>query len=380
MYEPQFTISNTILSNIGTIEACREVIVNAPIVPAWEKQFVQEAVVRTVHYGTAIEGNALSLDQAREVLEGKEVVARQRDVQEVLNYREVLKYIDRLGERIGVIPDRGGMDRLRPGFGESKEGPFKYDEEQLLKIHALTVERIVDQSHDSGGPGEFRKSQVIVRSVQSGEASYKAPPAIEVPYLVEGLFLWLNNLVSLKVHSVLRAGVVHYFLVAVHPFIEGNGRVARAMATLVLGGEGYDMRKLFSLEEYFDRDVQDYYAALQAVSNQDEDLEKRDLTSWLEYFTQALAVELTKVKDRVRNLSMDDRLKNKVGRQIALSERQIKIVEYLKENDELYMRDAKELVPNVSEDTLLRDMTDLMRKKLVKKRGQTKAARYVLVS
>src|SRR3989344_7221957 len=165
MYEPQFTITNTILSNIGTIEACREGIVNAPIVPAWEKQFAQEAVVRTVHYGTAIEGNALSLDQAREVLEGKEVVARQRDVQEVLNYREVLKYIDRLGERIGVKPDRGVMERLRSGFGEAKDSPFTYEEEQLLRIHALTVERIIDPTHEGGGPGEYRKTEVIVRSV-----------------------------------------------------------------------------------------------------------------------------------------------------------------------------------------------------------------------
>ncbi len=358
MYLPKFQITNDILGNIGIIEACREVIVNAPIVPAWEKQFVEEAVVKTVHYGTAIEGNALSLDQAREVLEGKEVVARERDVQEVLNYREVLKYIDRL-------------EALR----QDKEMPFEYTEEQLLRMHQLTVERVVDH-----GVGKFREAQVIVRSVQSGEASYKAPPAVEVPYLVEGLLLWLNDRQSLKVHPVLRAAITHYFLVAIHPFVEGNGRVARAMATLVLWAEGYDIRRLFSLEEYFDQDVAAYYSALQAVSNQTEELEERDLTSWLEYFTQALAVELTRVKEKVRRLSMDERLKNKVGKQIALSDRQIKLVEYMKEHEELYMRDAKELIPKVSEDTLLRDLTDLMRKKLVRKKGRTKAARYVLVS
>jgi len=252
MLVPKFTITNEILLNIGLIDAAREVVMNAPIVPAWEKQFVEDAVVRTVHYGTAIEGNALTFDQAREVLEGKEVTARERDVQEVLNYREVLKYIDRLGEKIGV----------------DKDSDLEYTEEMLLRIHALTVDKLVDHS-----VGEFRKTEVIIRSVKSGEASYKAPPAVEVPYLVEGMLLWLNDKQSRKVHSVLRAGMVHYLLAGIHPFVEGNGRVSRAMAMLVLWAEGYDIRKLFSMEEYFDHDVHGYYAALQAVSNQAKEIE-----------------------------------------------------------------------------------------------------------
>lgn len=370
MYNPRFTITNAVLKNIGVIDACREVIVNAPIVPAWEKQFVRDAVIRTVHYGTAIEGNALTFDQAREVLEGKQIVARERDVQEVLNYREVLKYIDRLGERHGPVNSDPNV-------------PFKYTEDMLLRTHALTVERVIDPSSDGsdeGSIGKYRQTQVIIRNVRSGEPSYKAPPAVEVPYMVEGWILWLNDQESRQIHPVLRAGITHYMLVAIHPFIEGNGRVARAFATLVLFAESYDIRKLFSLEEYFDRDVAAYYAALQAVSNQDPDVEMRDLTSWLEYFTQALSVELTRVREKVRRLSMDNKLKNKVGKQIALSERQIKLIEYMNEHEALFMRDAKEIVTNVSEDTLLRDLTDLMKKKLVKKKGRTKAARYVLVT
>ena len=359
MLQPKFTITNEILVNIGMIDACREVVMNAAIVPAWEKQFVEDAVVRTVHYGTAIEGNALTLDQAREVLEGKEVTARERDVQEVLNYREVLKFIDRLGEKIGV----------------DKDMELEYTVEMLLRIHALTVDKIVD--HDVGA---YRKSEVIIRSVQSGEASYKAPPAVEVPYLVEGMLGWLNTKEVRKLHPVLRAGIVHYLLAGIHPFVEGNGRVARAMAMLVLWAEGYDIRRLFSIEEYFDHDVHGYYAALQAVSNQAKEVEDRDLTQWLEYFTEALGIELSRVKEKVKRLSMDDRLKNKVGRQIALSERQIKMVEYMKEHEALFMRDAGELLPGVSDDTLLRDLKDLMEKGLVKKKGKTKAARYVLNS
>ncbi len=91
MYQPKFSISNKILKNIGQIEAAKEVIENAPLVPYYEKQFQSDAIVRTVHHGTHIEGNDLSLDQTRKVLEGKEIVGRERDIQEVINYRNVMK-------------------------------------------------------------------------------------------------------------------------------------------------------------------------------------------------------------------------------------------------------------------------------------------------
>lgn len=359
MYRPQYVISNQILNNIGVVEGCREVIASAPIIPAWEKRFVEEARVRTVHYGTAIEGNALSYDQAKAVMEGEDVVARDRDIQEVLNYRNVMNYLDELWN--------GHRTHYR-------DMPFEYGDEQVKYIQHMTVDRLIES-----GVGEYRKTQVVVRSVRMGETSFRAPQAVEVPYLMEAFLRWLNSLDSRSIHPVLRAGITHYVLAAIHPFVEGNGRTARAVATLVLFVEGYDIRKLFSLEEYFDRDVMSYYAALQSVSSQSERLEERDLTPWLEYFTKVLAIELTRVKEQVQNLSLDLKLKNKVGRQIALSDRQITLVEFMKDHEALYMRDAKGLVPDVSDDTLLRDLNELIDKKLVKKVGKTKAARYVLV-
>jgi predicted HTH transcriptional regulator len=100
----------------------------------------------------------------------------------------------------------------------------------------------------------------------------------------------------------------------------------------------------------------------------------------LEYFTRCLAIELEQIKEKVKKLSLDDKLKDKLGRQIALSERQIKLVEYLKGHERMVMQEAKKLIPKVSEDTILRDLKDLMKKSIVRKKGRTKAASYVLVS
>ena len=85
------------------------------------------------------------------------------------------------------------------------------------------------------------------------------------------------------------------------PFVEGNGRTARALATLVLFSEGYDIKRLFALEEYFDKHADEYFGALMQVSNQSRKLEDRDLTPWLEVFTKALAIELSKVKEKFAN-------------------------------------------------------------------------------
>ena len=73
MYSPKFLISHKILRNIGQIEAAKEVIENAPLVPSFEKQFQSDAIVRTVYHGTHIEGNDLTLIQTKKVLEGEEV-------------------------------------------------------------------------------------------------------------------------------------------------------------------------------------------------------------------------------------------------------------------------------------------------------------------
>jgi hypothetical protein len=85
MYQPQYTITHQLLKYIGLIEACREVIINAPLVPAWERRFQEDALVRQVHHGTHLEGNALNISEAAQVVAGQSVVGRQREIQQDIN-------------------------------------------------------------------------------------------------------------------------------------------------------------------------------------------------------------------------------------------------------------------------------------------------------
>lgn len=355
MYSPNFTLNNKILKNIGAIEAARAVIDNAPLVPAWEAKFREEAIVRAVHHGTHIEGNELNLTEAGAILRGQEVVGRERDIQEVINFRNVSRYLEELSE--------ASYD-------------FVYSEDVLKQIHRLTTDRILAPEKC----GFYRKTQVVVRNSATGEISFRPPPAIEISYLIEAFLTWLKKADSNEIHPIFKAGICQYEVVAIHPFIDGNGRVARAFTTLVLFKEKYDIKRFFSLEEYYDQNTSDYYSALQKVSGGRKGVAQGyDLTPWLEYFTLGLAVEFNRVKEKVLRLSTDVAVKEKLGgKQIFLSERQITIVEHIQKTGFLQNQMFKTLFPKTSEDTILRDLKDLMNKGIIKKRGRTKAARYVL--
>lgn len=360
MFIPKYTINNKILKDIGRIDAAREIIMNAPLVPAWEAKFRKEAAERTVHHGTHLEGNPLTEEEVKDVLEGNEVVARERDIQEVLNYRNVLKFIDAVAAQIGP---RGEV------------GVYQLTIETILEIHRLTTERILPPEVS----GNFRSRQVVIKNSQTGTISYQPPPAVEVPFLVEDLVNWINSEDARETHPVIKAGIIHYELARIHPFTDGNGRVARAIATLVMFLDGYDIRRFFSLEEYFDDKPMNYYITLQAVSNQLViDTYERDLTPWLEYFTEGVAIELNKVKEKVKRISVDARVKDKLGEQLVLNERQMMIMEWLHRHKQMTNRDFRKIFPDYSDDTVLRELKFLRQKGLVKKSGGTKKATYVL--
>lgn len=349
MFVPRFAITNKILRNIGTIEAAKEVIQHAPLLPYYEKQFQKEALVRSVHYGTHIEGNELNLSQAEKVIMGQQVIARERDIQEVINYRKVMEFLDE--------------------YQQAKEKK-EITEDIILHMHKITVDKILPEE----AAGIFRKTQVVIKNSLTGEVTFRPPNAVEVPFQIGDLLQFINASTADAIHPVLKSGVVHYEFVRIHPFPDGNGRVSRALSTMILFQEGYDIRKFFSLEEYFDSDASRYYSALQSVEQ-----EGGNLTTWLEYFTEGLSIELSKIKEKVENVSVDGKIKEKLGgKPLMLSERQMAIIEYIQKVGYLENKGFKSLFPMISEDSVLLDIKELVAAGIIKKQGVTKGAKYVM--
>lgn len=342
MYTPTFIINQKILKNIGAIEAAKEIIEHAPLLPYWEKKFQDEAMVRTTHYGTHIEGNELSLTQVQKILDGERIVARERDVQEVINYRKVIDYIEKITEA-------------------------KIDEDTIRSLHKIVVKNVLPDEES----GAYRQKEVVIRNSITGDVAFKPPKAVEVPWQMKELAIFIDE--EPEIHPVLKGGIVHYEFVRVHPFLDGNGRVGRALSMLMLYKLGYDIRQFFSLEEHFDRDPERYYDALQSVARNNG-----DQTEWLSYFTECLAIELSKIKEKIEKISIDAGLKKRLGGPVMLSERQLKIIEYIQANGYVENSAYGSLFPMVSEDTVLREVQDLVKKGLLKKQGVTKGVKYVI--
>jgi len=340
-YKPEYTISNSMLNYVAEAEASRQIIENSLLVPQWERKFQTEALIRTIHHSVAIEGNGMSLKETEQVVRGEEVkTVRMRDIQEIINYRDVINYLPSLKEK-------------------------SLSKDLLLDLHQRLGRRILEGSK----LGKLRKTDSVIVSSKTGEVVFDPPPAGEIGSEIEELCDWDKSSTK-DVHPLLKAGILHFEVVRVHPFVDLNGRTARIVATWSLMREGYDIRRFFSLEEHYDQDARSYYEALDSGHS-------GDLSKWLTYFTEGVAIELRRIKEQVLELSRDHKLIQKLG-QVALNERQVAVIHYLEQNETFRNQDFRKLFAEISDDTILRDLKDLMEKQIIRKRGRTKAAYYQL--
>ena len=196
-YKPPFKITNEILScvssiseKIGRITA----ISNIETKPHLRKN----NRIKSIHSSLKIEANSLSLGQVRDVINGKIVLGEQKEIQEVKNaYAAYEKFLE-----------------INP-----------YSIQDLKKFHGIMTRYLVDDSGDfrHGEEGVFNGNQCI----------FMAPPARFVPQLMEELFSWMNE-VQNSVHPLILSSVFHYEFVFIHPFSDGNGRMARLWHTAIL--------------------------------------------------------------------------------------------------------------------------------------------------
>ncbi|MFP3909356.1 MAG: Fic family protein [Archaeoglobaceae archaeon] len=343
MFQPNFAYTDKIVNNLIEITSARDTVLNAYIIPRWEVALRREALLKATHASTAIEGNPLTLEEVSLLAIGREITATQKAKQEVLNYLNVLENIDRY----------------------QKNG--RVTEENILKLHKDLTR---DTLEYPGYEGKYRDMQVYVGNRMTGEISFRPPPPEEVPSQMRELIEWLNSQ-SNELHPVIVAGVLHYELVRIHPFVDGNGRTARALATLVLYLRKFDIKQFFALDDYYDFDRRSYYKALRSVD------ENADLTGWLEYFTDGILISITRVRERVLQLSMERRKKDTKG-QIALTERQMQILERIQQQGKITAGEVAQMF-NISRQAALKELNKLVDLEVIELRGSGRGAHYVMV-
>ena len=267
-----FNLTPEILKSLQEIEQARTVVGMTRLPPVVAERLRQRARLRSTHFSTRIEGNRLTLAETEQVIqEGVRLKGRERDVREVQRYYLALEQIE--------------------DWTESK---FPITAARIRKLHALLYRG------KRSRPTPWRDGQNVIRD-SNGDLVYLPPEAKDVPALMTELVQWIQSSEDEWPLPIV-AGVAHYQFVTIHPFYDGNGRTARALATWILYRGGYDLGRFFSLEEFYAQDLEGYYAALvtHPHHNYYEGRADAEITPWLAYFLRGMAVIFRQVAEEVQ--------------------------------------------------------------------------------
>lgn len=323
------------------ISAIKEFILNSQIIPSYDLLLKNKAIIASSYNSTSIEGNPLDFKQVTELFNLKE---NNKLNESLLNKSEieVLNYFKTL---------------------ENLDDYEKIDEKTVLEIHKNITEGTLN---DSSMAGKFRNFPVVIGNLKTGKLNFVPPSPIKVPYLIGELLDWVNAQDDLN--PIILAGIFHYEFVRIHPFVDGNGRTARALSTLILLLKGFDIKRYFSLDEYYNQDRLSYYASLQSADK------SGDLTEWLEYFSAGVLVSLSNVKNDIVEMSHFDR---ELNDKIKLNEKEIKILKFIEENGSIKNREVQELL-DLSPQGSYSYIQKLLDKGLIKSQGKGRSTVYVL--
>lgn len=268
----RFEFTPEIVRALQTIERARAEVQLTILPPIVAEGLRLRARVRSTHFSTRIEGNRLTLGEAEQVLlEGREFPGRERDTLEVQHYFDALAEIE------------GWVEDSRP-----------VTEASIRKLDALVF------SGKRARPTPYRDGQNVIRDSVGGLV-YLPPEAGDVPGLMQELVEWVQSAEKEQPVPVV-AGLAHYQFVTIHPFYDGNGRTARALATWILYRGGYDLGKFYALEEFYSQDLEGYYDALvtHPHHNYYEGRNTAEITPWLAYFLKGMSAVFESVAREVR--------------------------------------------------------------------------------
>jgi len=268
-----YTFTPAIVRDLMTIEAARQTVTMTMLPLPVAERLRQRARVSSTHYSTRIEGNRLTLAEAKQVIyKDLRIPERERDVREVRNYYHALQQIETWAEQQTYIT-----------------------EDIIRRLHTLIF------TGPRSRPTPYRDGQNVIRDSDTGAIVYMPPEAKDVPQMMRDLVAWIRQTEREDLPAPVVAGLAHYQFVTIHPFYDGNGRAARVLATLILYQRGYDLGRFYSLEEVHARDTLAYYAALQTHPHHNYYAGRADadVTGWLAYFLRSMAEEFARVANEV---------------------------------------------------------------------------------
>ncbi|TMR92990.1 Fic family protein [Nonomuraea basaltis] len=239
----------------------------------WDGQLRRQLQARAIQGSNAIEGYRASVEDIQSIMAGEEALDASATVaKEIAGYQQALTYI-------GLL---------------SRASVFRYD---VGMLNALNFMMIGHHRHKT--PGVIRPGAVYVRNSSSGEVVYEGPDAELVPGLLDELVVWLNE-GDLEAPSYVRAAMAHFNLVSIHPWRDGNGRMSRALQTLVLGCDQITTPEFCSTEEWLGQELTtlEYYSVLRTVGHRRWS-PHGDTLDWVRFCLKSHHMQAQRVRQRL---------------------------------------------------------------------------------
>jgi len=269
-FDPKFQITAALTKILMDIEASRQAVAALPITVQVLDSLRESARLTATHYSTQIEGNRLTLEQVETVLHGGTFPNRERDEQEVKNYYLALNYVDNLIAKRDVA---------------------------VLEKDIKTIHGLVMGGRQKATP--YRDGQNVIRDSSTGGVVYMPPEAGDVPTLMAEMISWINQQQkTAELPAPIIAAIAHYRFATIHPYYDGNGRTARLLTNVVLHKSGYGLKGIYSLEEYYAKNLQGYYDALTIGDSHNYYFGRAaaDITKWIVYFCEGMADAFAKIR------------------------------------------------------------------------------------
>ncbi|MFH1559753.1 MAG: Fic family protein [Patescibacteria group bacterium] len=343
-FQKRVNLSQEILQKIAKIDEFKGLWKGSlRLSPQTLGRLKRSVLITSTGASTRIEGSKMSDEEVARLLLGlKSTPPKGRDAQEVAGYADLLGRI----------------------FDNWKT--FKITEGQILHFHIILL-NFSQKDERHRGNYKTQDNKVVMRKEDGTEVVIFEPTK---PYLtkkeMDDVLGWLNEQMEKKeIHSLIIIANFIFEFLAIHPFRDGNGRLSRALTTLLLLKTGYTYVPYVSLDEIIEERKIDYYLALRQTQSKHK-TKNEDITSWLNFLLDAL---LEQVK-RVKAIMEEDQPEK------LLSQKQLTIYE-LFQTDMLNVSEINErLKGSIAMPTIKQALSRLVELKLIERIGVTKGARY----
>ncbi len=341
MFTPNFKYTPKIVNQLSAIERLYGQLLGEKLIPSLALKLSEENQILATHHSTSIEGNPLSPIDVTNIILGDQIPVTKSE-KEVKNYFATLNAMFVLAK---------------------KHTPVTID---LIKnLHIDLMRELIRD-----GLGELRNDFVFVGHKNKTEIVIKHNPphhtAAEIEKDLNDVNTWMSS--DDETHPLIKAGIFHHQFVYIHPFFDGNGRLARILTSYYLLLKNYEVDKYFILDDFYDIDRRMYSDSLHSADGGEE-------TDWLEYFLEGISFSLQAAFGRVRELKKN-RVDELTGeKRVLVTNREEEVLQLVIQKKAIKMIDIQQLF-SVSRQQAHSLLASLVKKGILEKYGSTKMSYY----